>query len=920
MTTLATLHFENAFWSKQRPNDPLPDFQTGLQALHNKLNQSKVENDEFISFFKERITIEDNYANRLGDQAKGTLKSSGFGRDEGAVLKNCFENMRMASSRFGMQHKETATAMTDTVLKPLNKFQDEYKRSITTSKQSVDAALKQFDGLVKDMERAKVVYQKRWKEAMTAGEHWQQQKKEEETAAAIAAVEKEEQETVGDEDEERDEEINGLEKQDSQENVEEEMSDKKEKEDKKNEQQGQEEDEISNEMILIGNQRMSRVELNSMVSKMRSEVKVGDYRVPILGKYQNTSTGENISIWLQHNLSQCKDSPAMADVVAQQLIHPLGILRLVGQRGNKFSPSPQSYYQWQNVPQQQQQQQVQKLKDQEDDSSTGTASNYGFGFFERIGGQPIPGEEVFKRAQKEAALADEAYRAAVKRNDQMRMVVEQALFAHFAEMEQVELKRLTVLKQAIASFSLCISEMLPGDKAIVDQMLVYQESLKPEQDIQYIIQQYCVSSFSPKPILYDNLNHGVAQDQIFGVPLNDLGKIRDDKVPKFIHCLLEAVDKGRVSSFQYKKRSEALDEKEKQQLWSARLPLDRIHAICADLNIPSSQITVEQLQQYEPVTLVAILRLYLLELPECLMTFEFYDAVQALYTTSNVEQDDNLRVPSLSNLIATLPGIHFATLKYILSYIHKAVQQDDIQAVGQSFGPVILRPRVESLATLTSPMPTLFAKDLLNHYDTVFSESTLKSHAESEKRRQARPLIATNYPLTMSSSLVGIPTSTSNATNNNDASSPPAPSPTKPRRGIMSFMRGNNNSNSNETSAMNNTDTNRWMGVFQRNNSVSSSSASTNSSSEQQRASFSRPTPPIPTTVTAITQGSPPSSPTMRNNTGINKEDSSSTPSSTISKVEDNKSEGATTKQIVFDATEESHNDNGELDPFFDDD
>ncbi|KAI7849131.1 hypothetical protein BDC45DRAFT_521630 [Circinella umbellata] len=905
MTTPATLHFENAFWSKQRPNDPLPDFQTGLQVLHNKLNQSKVENDEFISFFKERITIEDNYANRLGDQAKGAFKSSGFGRDEGAVLKNCFENMRMASSRFGTQHKETAAAMTDTVLKPLNKFQDEYKRSITTSKQSVDAALKQFDGLVKEMERAKIVYQKRWKEAMSAGEHWQQQKKEEETAAAIAAVEKEEQELVRDEDEERDEEVNGLEKQDSQENVEEEMSNKNEKE----EQQGQGEDEIINEMILIGNQRMSRVELNSMVSRMRSEVKVGDYRVPILGKYQNTSTGEDISIWLQHNLPQCKDSPAMADVVAQQLIHPLGILRLVGQRGNKFSPSPQSYYQWQNISQQQQQQ-VHKLKDQENDTSTGTASNYGFGFLERIGGQPIPGEEVFKRAQKEAALADEAYRTAVKRNDQMRMVVEQALFAHFAEMEQVELKRLTVLKQAIASFSLCISEMLPGDKAIVDQMLVYQESLKPEQDIQYIIQQYCVSDFSPKPILYDNLNHGVALDQIFGVPLNSLGKISDDKVPKFIHCLLEAVDKG----------SEALDEKEKQQLWSARPPLGRIHAICADLNIPSSQITVELLQQYEPVTLVAILRLYLLELPECLMTFEFYDAVQALYTTSNVEQDDNLRIPSLSNLVATLPGIHFATLKYILSYIHKAVQQDGIQTVSQSLGPVILRPQVESLATLTTPMPTLFAEDLLNHYDSVFSESSLKSHAENEKRRQARPLIATNYPLAMSSSLVGTPTSTSNATNNDDASSPPAPSPTKQRRGIMSFMRSNNNSNSNETSAMNNTDTNRWMGVFQRNNSVSSSSASTNSSSEQQRTSFSRPTPPIPTAATAITQGSPPSSPTMRNNTGISKEDSSSTPSSTISKVEENTSEGATIKQIVFDATEESHNDNGELDPFFDDD
>ncbi|KAI9254436.1 hypothetical protein BDA99DRAFT_157514 [Phascolomyces articulosus] len=906
MTIPTTLHFENAFWSKQRPQDSLPDFQTGLQVLHNKLNQSKVENDEIISFFKDRIAIEDHYAHRLGEQAKGSLKSSGFGRDEGAVLKNCFENMRAASGRFSQQHKHTVTAMTDTVLKPLNKFQEEYRRSITTSKQSVDAALKQFDGLVKEMDRAKTVYQKRWREAVVAGEQWQQQKKEEETAAAIAALEKEEQE----EDKNEQEELKQKEEEETE-------NKKKEEEEKRQQSPKQhEKNERSHEMILIGNQRMSRVELDNMVLNMRNEIKVGDYRVPILGKYQNTSTGEDISIWLQHRLPQCKDSPAMADVVAQQLIHPLGILRLVGQRGNKFSPSPQSYYQWQNVPpppsQLQSQQQAQQQQQQEEETSGGSSTGYGFGFFERIGGQTISGEELFKRAQQEATLADETYRAAVKRIDQMRMVVEQALFAHFAEMEQVELKRLAILKQAIASFSLCISEMLPGDKAIVDQMLVYQESLKPEQDIQYIIQQYCVSSFSPKPILYDNQNHGVAQDQIFGVPLDDLGKTTDEKVPRFISCLLEAIDKG----------SETLGEKEKHSLWTTRLALDRIHAICTELNIPSRQITVEQLQQYEPMTLVAILRLYLLELPECLMTFEFYDAVQALYTTTNVEQEDNLRLPSLSNLIATLPGTHFATLKLILSHIHKAVQQGDIQAVSQSLGPVILRPRVESLATLTSPMPLLFVKDVLNHFDTIFSESTLKSHAESEKRRQARPLIATNYPLSVGTGVNNnnnnnnIATPTTPTNNNNDTTPLLAPSPTKQRRGIMSFMRS---SSMNETTPSPTSNNDKWMGVFQRNNSISSTS--TKSSSEQQRTSFTRPTPPISTT--AITQGSPPSSPTMNatRNNSVKETPSSSPPSPPAKIVADGKtSSPEVTKHVVFDATEESHNDDGELDPFFDDD
>lgn len=71
---------------------------------------------------------------------------------------------------------------------------------------------------------------------------------------------------------------------------------------------------------------------------------------------------------------------------------------------------------------------------------------------------------------------------------------------------------------------------------------------------------------------------------------------------------------------------------EKLKLWSTKLPLDRVYAACSDLNISSDQLTPDLLQQYDPMTLVAVLRLYLLELPECLMTFEFYDAAQALYS------------------------------------------------------------------------------------------------------------------------------------------------------------------------------------------------------------------------------------------------------------------------------------------------
>lgn len=49
-----------------------------------------------------------------------------------------------------------------------------------------------------------------------------------------------------------------------------------------------------------------------------------------------------------------------------------------------------------------------------------------------------------------------------------------------------------------------------------------------------------------------------------------------------------------------------------------------------ELNIGSDSLSLEMLQKYDPELLVAVLRYFLLELPECLMTYEFYDPVEAL--------------------------------------------------------------------------------------------------------------------------------------------------------------------------------------------------------------------------------------------------------------------------------------------------
>lgn len=111
----------------------------------------------------------------------------------------------------------------------------------------------------------------------------------------------------------------------------------------------------------------------------------------------------------------------------------------------------------------------------------------------------------------------------------------------------------------------------------------------------------------------------------------------------------------------------------------------------------------------------------------------------------------------------------------------------------QSLGPVILRSRTESFSILNSKVSIKFVHELIKHCKEIFSESTLKLHAESEKRRLARPIVA--------------PQSDESIKANKRAS------------GLMSFMRPTINT----AEELNKWTVNSMMGVFQRNTTTNSS-------------------------------------------------------------------------------------------------
>jgi hypothetical protein len=78
---------------------------------------------------------------------------------------------------------------------------------------------------------------------------------------------------------------------------------------------------------------------------------------------------------------------------------------------------------------------------------------------------------------------------------------------------------------------------------------------------------------------------------------------------------------------------------------------------------------LKQLRSFDVTTVIGALRLYLLELPECLCTFSLYEPVKALYK----QEDDNvdLRLQMIRTMLMNMPTANFYTLNRLMKHLHK---------------------------------------------------------------------------------------------------------------------------------------------------------------------------------------------------------------------------------------------------------
>ncbi|KAF9171889.1 hypothetical protein BGX20_006755, partial [Mortierella sp. AD010] len=273
--------FSESFWSNSRG-----DYVTGINVLHAKIDQGAVEDQEILTYLKERIDVEQRYGNALIEMGNRRLKLDGFLRDDGASLRKTFETIKAESVELGNGHLALASNLRELVLQPLVKFTSQARQTTDQSHEDIENRLKLFDKHLLELDRSHATYVAKCNAADQADLEASKIAQEDAAASGVTDM------------------------------------------DRRHE---------------FASQRFTIQELNRFLNRMRNEIPSQDVKVPIMGVYNNCCAGSSIAHWIQQNTKA--RTIEEAEHIGQSLADE-GFLRLIGQRGNKFLASPANFYQW----------------------------------------------------------------------------------------------------------------------------------------------------------------------------------------------------------------------------------------------------------------------------------------------------------------------------------------------------------------------------------------------------------------------------------------------------------------------------------------------------------------------------------------------------------------------------------------------
>ncbi|KAG6356598.1 hypothetical protein INS49_014471 [Diaporthe citri] len=692
--------FQDSFWTG--------DYAAGLGVLFSKLQQGVIENRQVLTIARMRSEAEELYGTRLNDIAPAVDKvQGGFSKDDGATVRKAYEGIRTEMAEGANKHKKIAQNIRDLVVNPFSRWCENHETRIQDSQDELQNRIKAHDRQAELVKKLRSNYFNKCRLVEDL---------EEETKFAFQDPESSPKPKIP--------EIK------VSENKEAEVSD---------------EDSI----FEIGDETFDVEEMKKRLAHMLNNIKLQDTKVPILGTYMNTSAGADIVEYLQKYMDTT--SVSYAERIGQDLVSS-GFLRLVGNVGNTFANSSKMFYQWR--PRAFQMSGVPEKKptvgrtfslasngsDAVDSPVVGTVGEY------LAGWNPLnnahPGETPPQRLRREQREADDRYKDGVKKLDEARCELEEAITVHLKFLERCELDRLKAIKTVILDFSGCVSNVIPSLQSAVDNMMLFQETIQPEGDLRYLLENYRTGRFAPKVVVYENYYNKV-DEQTFGVDLEARARADKKRVPMMVTTILTYLDNH---------YPDLEGDEARRGVWLVDVPLSQTHTLRNKVN-DGKPFSPDVLSEFDIPTVASLLKLYLLELPDSLVSSHVYEIIRTIYTTPNPDTSDAGRVSVLQQTLSQLRLTNIATLDACMNHFTRLIEltsadEEYVAALATTLAPCILRPRVETSLTMEEKHAYRLLRDLFAHKTAIFSElkrmstlghstSVTNSNSDSKNRPRA---------------------------------------------------------------------------------------------------------------------------------------------------------------------------------------
>ncbi|EEH44895.1 GTPase-activating protein RGD2 [Paracoccidioides brasiliensis Pb18] len=666
--------FADSFWT--------PDYVSGLGVLVSKLQQGIVENQQILTIASMRAVAEEQYSAKLGEIAPAIDRmGNGFARDDGASVRKAYEGIRSEMIEATKNHQKIASSIRELVINPFGRWADQHELRILKSQEELQIRIKEHHKQTETVRKLRTQYFNKCRLVEDL---------EEENKLAFQSPEKE---AAGSPNTQPPPPTIVLE------NVAEEL-----------------------EPVELGDKIYPPEQLKQLLIQMLGTIKLGEVKIAILGTYQNTSTGADIVEFIQKHMGA--SSISYAERIGQDLVDN-GFLRLVGNVGNTFANSSRMNYQWRSkafqvsgIPEKKKSLlRVSTLGvggDEAADSPTAAAVADLFSQWNPLN-NPHPNETPAEKLRREAREADERYKAAVKKLDRLRCQLEEEMVDYLRFMERCELDRLKAIKAVVLDFSGAISNVIPSLRNTVDKMMLFQETIQPHGDLRYLLENYRTGAFVPRVQPYENY-YGTVDEQTFGVDLEARARADRKRVPIIVTSILTYLDDH---------YPDLEGDEARRAIWLHEVPLAVTHHLRNALN-NGKPFTHEVLEKYEMPVVASVLKLYLLELPDSLVSSQVYEIVRTVYTTAS-EAPAEGRMKVLQSTLGQLRLNNIATLDAIITHFTRLIDLTSadeayVTALAQNLAPCILRPRLENNLTMDERHSYRLLRDLFDHKDEIFGE------------------------------------------------------------------------------------------------------------------------------------------------------------------------------------------------------